>query len=106
MRWETINWKRRSYKKKTFEHDSGRVLDVLNRRRRRSRRGGKPKTMIMIVVGELGVLVGEKGVAGVGGVEGEKRVGGEEGGEAGALGWDAHCPGQMVMIVGRESEGS
>ena len=33
--------------------------------------------------------------------------GGEEGGgEAGALGWDAHCPGQMVMIVGRESEGS
>ena len=51
--------------------------------------------------------MGEKGV---GGVEGEKRVGeeggGEEGGEAGALGWDAHCPGQMVMIVGRESEGS
>ena len=47
----------------------------------------------------------EKGVAGVGGVEGEG--GGEEGGgEAGALGWDAHCPGQMVMIVGRESEGS
>ena len=65
----------------------------------------------LLVVGELGVLVGEKGVAGVGGVEGEKRVGeegvGEEGGgEAGALGWDAHCPGQMVMIVGRESEGS
>ena len=59
----------------------------------------------LLVVGELGVLVGEKGVAGVGGVEGEKRVG-EEGGEAGELGWDAHCPGQMVMIVGRESEGS
>ena len=62
----------------------------------------------LLVVGELGVLVGEKGVAGVGGVKGEKRVGeeggGEEGGEAGALGWDAHCPGQMVMIVGRESE--
>ena len=56
--------------------------------------------MIIIVVGELGVLVEEKGVAGVGGVEGEG------GGEAGALGWDAHCPGQMVMIVGRESEGS
>ena len=60
----------------------------------------------LLVVGELGVLVGEKGVAGVGGVEGEKRVGEEGGGEAGALGWDAHCPGQMVMIVGRESEGS
>ena len=62
--------------------------------------------MIIIVVGELGVLVEEKGVAGVGGVEGEKRVGGEGVGEGGALGWDAHCPGQMVMIVGRESEGS
>ena len=60
----------------------------------------------LLVVGELGVLVGEKGVAGVGGVEGEKRVGGEGGEEEGALGWDAHCPGQMVMIVGRESEGS